>query len=122
MRPIRLLTMISVVLALPVSGLAAVVHVRTCPAQAVAAGSVAMSVDCCPQQRTDKHNPCEMPDKGSPCNPSKLCHGCNVTQVIDRVELMSLSAVSTIDTGFFSVSTFPVSHGPHGLWRPPRAI
>jgi hypothetical protein len=122
MRSIRLLTIMAVVLALPVSGLAAVAHIHACRARAAAVDGVAMSVDCCPQQRTQKHMPCEMPDKGSPCNPGKLGHGCNVTQAADRVELKSLPAVSATDTALSSVLTLPVSNSPNGLWRPPRAI
>jgi len=122
MRSIRLLTIVAVVLALPVSGLATAAHIHACSAQGAAVDSVAMSVDCCPHQGSDKNLPCEMPDKGSSCNQGKLGHGCNLIQAIDRVELMSLPAVSATDTAVGSASTLPVSISPNGLWRPPRAI
>jgi hypothetical protein len=126
-RSFRLLVLLLTVLTLPVYGMAAVTHVRSCQMQLGAGSQQAMAGDCCPG-KADPKALCKRlgdfpaPGKNGPCTPCKAGYNCKSPQSYEPTHLLMTILTSSRPTVTIATATFVFSHSPGGLWRPPRLI
>lgn len=126
MTPVRLLTLLALLVTLPGYGLAGIAHVRSCQEQMSSAfGHVALAGDCCPG-KTDASTPCKrmgiQHGQKDPCGACKAGFNCKSPQSYEPITAVSVRAVPARPTVSFKAPTLLLSHSPDGLWRPPCRI
>jgi hypothetical protein len=111
---IRLITILSIVLTLPFSGLVSAASVRPCDTTGYTSAGAQQGTDCCVMQ----HKPCGSLSKdclGMTCSLGQLPAADHAPIRLPVLELTS-TRVST------AVATLLSATGPDGQWRPPRPV
>jgi hypothetical protein len=126
-RKLRLLTVLTTLLTLPGYGLAGLAPVRSCQDQMSAPNHVVMAGDCCPGKADQGtsfkgFDGSPLPGKNAPCTACKAGFNCKSPQSYEPSHFV----VMFVPTARPALSVDPPallpSHGPDGLWRPPRLI
>ena len=127
MRYFRLITLLAVLLTLPGYGLASLMQ-RSCQEQMRASSPSVLAGDCCPGKADQgQGTPCKSFGDGAlskkaPCSACKAGYNCKSPQSFEPTSVQVLLVMSVEDSLSASPPPLLLSHGPTGLWRPPRFV
>jgi hypothetical protein len=123
MRTFQLLTLIATMLTLPSYGMAGLAH-RSCQEEMDGAKHMMMAGDCCPG-KADQSTHCKQSGDGplgknGSCSACKAGYNCKSPQTFELTDGAVIFILPARPASSADAPALLLSHGPDGLWRPPR--